>query len=104
MLEGRRCAECAKIAVDGKRPCPFCGSQGGTPVPLSGRAQLLSWTVIRVAPARFAAEAPYTVGVLELDEGPRLTARIEGDPERLAIGQPVTVASVDPTRGPIFRA
>lgn len=104
MLEGRRCAECGKVAVDGKRPCPFCGSQGGTAVALSGRAQLLSWTVIRVAPARFAAEAPYTVGVLQLDEGPRLTARIEGDPEKLAIGQPLVLASVDPTRGPVFRA
>jgi uncharacterized OB-fold protein len=103
MLEGRRCAECGKVVVEGKRPCPFCGSQGGTAVQLSGRAELLSWTVIRVAPARFATEAPYTVGVLRLDEGPRLTARVEGDPEQLAIGQRLVLASVDTARGPLFR-
>src|SRR5438132_6950155 len=41
------------------------------------RSRLVSWTVIRVAPARYEAEAPYTVGLLELVEGPRLTARSE---------------------------
>jgi uncharacterized OB-fold protein len=66
-----------------------------------GRCQA---TVIRVAPARYAAEAPYTVGVIELEEGPRLTARVEGDPERLGIGQRLALASVDPGRGPMFRA
>jgi len=60
--------------------------------------------VIRVAPARYAAEAPYAVGLLELAEGPRLTARLEGDPAALSAGQPVTLASIDELRGPIFRA
>jgi len=59
--------------------------------------------VIRVAPARYAAEAPYAVGLLELAEGPRLTARLEGDPAALSAGQPVTLASIDELRGPIFR-
>jgi uncharacterized OB-fold protein len=60
--------------------------------------------VIRVAPGRYAAEAPYAVGLLELAEGPRLTARLEGDPAALSAGQPVTLASIDELRGPIFRA
>jgi uncharacterized OB-fold protein len=59
--------------------------------------------VIRVAPARYAAEAPYAVGLLELEEGPRLTARLQGDPELLGEGQPMTLATTDPARGPIFR-
>ena len=103
MLQGRRCAVCGKLSLEERRLCPFCGSEGGNPVALSGRGRLLSWTVIRVAPGRYAAEVPYAVGLLELPEGLRLTARLEADPEQLSAGQAVTFASLDPARGPIFR-
>ncbi len=63
----------------------------------------MSWTVIRVAPARYAAEAPYAVGLLELEEGARITARVAGDPEHLGEGQAMTLVTVDPARGPIFQ-
>jgi len=102
MLQGRRCAECGKLSVDEGRPCPFCGSQGGSPIPLSGRGRLLSWTTIRVPPGRYASEAPYAVGLLELEEGLRLTARLAADPEQLSAGQAFTFTSLDPARGPIF--
>lgn len=103
MLQGRRCAECGKVSVDEGRPCPSCESQGGSPVPLSGRGRLVSWTVIRVAPGRYAGEAPYAVGLLELPEGLRLTARLEGNFETLTAGQAVTFVALDPARGPLFR-
>ncbi|MFQ5899194.1 MAG: Zn-ribbon domain-containing OB-fold protein [Candidatus Methylomirabilia bacterium] len=103
MLQGRRCAECGKLSVEEGRPCPACGAAGASPVALSGRGRLLSWTVIRIPPARYAGEAPYAVGLLELEEGPRLTARLDGDPEQLTPGQPLAFASLDPARGPIFR-
>ncbi len=102
MLRARRCAECRQLSIESGRSCPFCGSAGGSEVALSGRGRLISWTVIRVAPARYAAEAPYAVGLLELEEGPRLTARLAGDPEQLSAGQPVALASLDAARGPIF--
>jgi uncharacterized OB-fold protein len=102
-LEGTRCGECGKLSVMAGRACPFCGSPRGTPVPLSGRGRLISWTVIRVAPSRYAAEAPYAVGLLELEEGPRLTARVSGDGDQLAPRQAVVFAGLDPARGPIFR-
>lgn len=103
MLQGRRCAECGKLSLDGGHPCPFCGSQGGSVVSLSGSGRLLSWTTIRVAPGRYATEAPYAVGLLELEEGLRLTARLVADPEQLTAGQAVAFASLDAARGPIFR-
>ncbi|MBI4591032.1 MAG: OB-fold domain-containing protein [Candidatus Rokubacteria bacterium] len=102
MLQGVRCHECGKLSLDAGQPCPFCGSQDGSLVALSGRGRLLSWTVIRVAPGRYAAEAPYAVGLLELPEGLRLTARLAADPEQLTAGQAVAFASLDPARGPIF--
>ncbi len=47
-------------------------------------------TVVHLAPERFAADVPYQVAIIDLDEGARLTARIEG--ERVAIGDRVTEA------------
>jgi len=102
-LLGRRCTECGRLSVENGTNCPFCGNAGGDRVPLSGRGRLLSWTVIRIAPARYASEAPYSIGLLELDEGPRLTARVNGEPERFAAGQRVLFASLDAARGPVFR-
>jgi uncharacterized protein len=103
-LEGTRCGECGKLAVRSGRLCPHCGSESGSAVPLSGRGRLISWTVIRVAPSRYAAEAPYAVGILQLEEGPRLTARVTGEVDQLRAGQAVAFNAADPARGPVFRA
>ena len=103
MLPARRCAECGKVSVNAAI-CRFCGAEGGEALDLSGGGHLISWTVIRIPPARYAAEAPYAVGLLQLDEGPRLTARVAGDPEQLAAGQRMVLVSVDAARGPIFQA
>jgi uncharacterized OB-fold protein len=57
-------------------------------------------TVVHLAPERFAADVPYQVVIVELDGGPRLTARIEG--ERVAIGD--KLAEVESRGGvPFFR-
>jgi uncharacterized OB-fold protein len=44
-------------------------------------------TVMHAAPEQFAADAPYQLAIVSLDEGGRLTARIDGD--RVAIGDRV---------------
>lgn len=103
MLRGRRCVECRRLWLEEAQACPACGSPGGESVELKGTGRLLSWTTIRVAPARYAAEAPYVVGLVALDEGLRLTARLAADPEGLTAGLPVAFTSLDPSRGPIFR-
>ncbi len=36
-------------------------------------------TVVHSAPERFAAEAPYQLAIISLDEGGRVTVRIEGE-------------------------
>jgi len=47
-------------------------------------------TVVHAAPEQFAAEAPYQLAIVTLDEGGRVTARVAGD--RVAIGDPVELA------------
>jgi uncharacterized OB-fold protein len=45
-------------------------------------------TVVHLAPERFAADVPYQVVIVKLDDGGSITARVEG--ERVAIGDRVT--------------
>ena len=40
-------------------------------------------TIVHLAPERFAADVPYQVIIVKLDDGGRLTARVDG--ERVAI-------------------
>ncbi len=44
-------------------------------------------TVVHAAPEQFVAEAPYQLAIVSLEEGGRLTARIDGG--RVTIGDPV---------------
>lgn len=44
-------------------------------------------TVVHLAPERLAAEAPYQVAIVDMEDGSRLTVRIEG--ERVSIGDRV---------------
>jgi uncharacterized OB-fold protein len=47
-------------------------------------------TQVHIAPPQFAAEAPYQVAIVTLEDGARVTARIAG--ERVAIGDRVILA------------
>jgi uncharacterized OB-fold protein len=60
-------------------------------VELSGRGTVYSCTTLHAAAEPFQADLPFQIAIVALEEGPRLTARIEG--ERVKIGDPVkTVA------------
>ena len=71
---------------------------------MSGRGSLYTFTTIRVPPAEFEDEAPYTIAVVELEEGLLLPARLEAahDDKAVEIGAPVELASED-KRGTLFR-
>jgi uncharacterized OB-fold protein len=44
-------------------------------------------TVVHMAPESFAAEAPYQIAIVTLEDGKRVTGRVQG--ERVAIDDPV---------------
>jgi scaffold protein (connect acetoacetyl-CoA thiolase and HMG-CoA synthase) len=64
------------------------------------RGTVYTETVVHIAPPQFEADAPYQVAIVTLEDGTRVTARIDG--ERVAIGDRVEAAE---TRGevPFFR-
>ena len=89
-LTGVRCRKCGELAIPPKELCPACHERAWEPVPLAGEGTIASYTVIRVAPRAYAAEAPYAVAVVKLKEGVSLLGRLVDIPlEQIAIGMPV---------------
>jgi uncharacterized OB-fold protein len=78
-LRVRVCDACGRGACPPLPGCPHCGDERGRIVVSSGEGALYTWTVCHVAfdPA-FADEVPYIVGAVDLPEGARVLARIDG--------------------------
>ena len=78
---------------------PFGANDELTWEEVSGRGHVWSYTVARRATApQFEGDVPYVIAIIELEEGPHLTANIiECDPDTVRVGLPVEAAFVDVT-------
>ena len=76
-LSFQECLDCGARWLPPSPACPRCWRDRYKLVESCGRARLLTWAVYHRAyhPA-FAESLPYVVGMVELDEGPRLLAGI----------------------------
>ncbi|MCS5694721.1 Zn-ribbon domain-containing OB-fold protein [Desulfofundulus thermocisternus] len=92
-LLGLQCRSCGAYTAPPKICCAECTGTDLEVVELSGRGEIKTFTVIRVAPEGF--EAPYIVAMAEMEEGPWLLGNLEGvEPDRAAmdlIGKKVKV-------------
>ncbi len=96
----QRCRDCGRTQL-GQLFCLQCESEDLAWVAASGRGHVHSFVVMHTLfhPA-FAAEIPYNVAVVELDEGPRLYANILGiSNEALRIGLRVSSRIVEIAQG-----
>ncbi len=73
-LMGSRCKACGHVAFPPKADCPQCMSPDFEFSEYGGRGTLHTWTRIDAAPTGFDELAPYTIGVVDLEEGGRLLA------------------------------
>ncbi len=91
-LEAAKCKGCGFVSFPPRLVCPRCGSREFAPVMLAGSGQLLTYTIIRVPPDPFEDQAPYAVGIAELDDGVRLTAQVvDCDFSELKVGMRVSL-------------
>jgi len=99
-LMGSRCRECESLFVPPRPICINCRSSEMEWVQMKGTGKLVAFTCISVGPPFMVAEGynrknPYCSGVVQLDEGPRVDARIEGvdakRPETISVGMPLKV-------------
>jgi uncharacterized OB-fold protein len=78
-LIGNQCTVCNKVYFPPRESCPYCRrkSMGKMKdVKLSNKGKIVTYTIIYDAPENFEDQAPYPVAIIELDEGPRITAQI----------------------------
>jgi len=75
-LTAIECVNCGKLYIPPKYMCPECGNSEFKKVALSQKGKVLTYTTIRVPPLGFESQAPYHVGIVELDRGIKLTCRI----------------------------
>ena len=99
-LMGSRCKTCGTLFVPPRPLCIRCHGTDMVWVETEGRGKLSAFTCIAVGPPFMIAEGydrkhPYCSGVVELDEGVRVVARIEGvdatKPETIKVGIPLAV-------------
>ncbi len=91
-LMALQCLDCGKIYLPPTPRCPKCFSFNTSWKELSGKGKLLTYTEIHVATPQFASQAPYLVGIVELEENVRLPGIIKNcRREELAIGKPMKV-------------
>jgi hypothetical protein len=89
-LEANKCNSCGKVFFPPRLVCSECGNKEFEQVRLSNEGKVVTFTTIRVAPKQFSRETPYTVAVIELDGGVRVTAQVvDCKPEDVAIGKPI---------------
>jgi len=107
-LVGSKCKKCGHIFVPPKPICSKCQGSEMELVNMKGKGKLAAYTVVAVgAPLMveegFDREHHYCSGVVELEEGARVAARILGmdvtKPEQIKIGTPVAVDYVEAEHG-----
>ena len=91
-LRLQRCDDCGKVYFPPRPFCPGCASREVSVFKASGRGILYSYVINHRAAPGF--EPPYSIAVVELDEGPRMMTNIVGTPqtpEALQLDMPVEV-------------
>jgi uncharacterized protein len=86
------CNSCAKAVFYPRALCPHCFSDQLLWIAASGRGTIYSYTVAHQAFGPFAADVPFVVALIELEEGARMMSRLLDAPrERVTIGAAVKV-------------
>ena len=97
---GSRCKGCGKQYVPPRSICVDCFGSDMEWVEMNGKGRLAAFTCINIPPPFMIAQGysrknPYCTGVVALDEGTKVDARIEGvdcsNPENIKVGMPLKV-------------
>jgi hypothetical protein len=88
--------------------CPRCFGADMAWTELAGQGTLLAFTAVYIAPtamieAGYGRDNPYVAGIVQLAEGPAVSAQIVGvdatKPEAIAIGTTLRVAFIERGQG-----
>lgn len=93
-LVGEMCPHCNAKIFPPRDVCPNCAGEAITPFAFSGQGEVYSYTTVYDAPEGYEWQAPYTVAIIKLAEGPMVTAQLtDVDNDKVTIGQPVEMVT-----------
>lgn len=107
-LMGTRCKSCGQFFLPPRGYCPECHQSYLEWTEVSGKGKLAAFSVIYIAPtamieAGYGRENPYCSGIINLEEGPSISAQILGldisQPSKIKIGTPMLVEFIDRNEG-----
>ena len=78
-MKGVRCGNCGDVLFPSRTLCPRCRHESVgklSTYKLSGEGVIEGVTVVYAPPAGFELQAPYTLALIRLAEGPRVTAQV----------------------------
>lgn len=104
----QRCEACGAHQFHPRALCTSCSGTQLAWVRASGRGTLASWSLVRRAVSEaYAADLPYALALVRLDEGPTLMSTlVQTDLDAVRIGMPLEVVFDDRPEGytlPRFR-
>jgi uncharacterized OB-fold protein len=89
-LLAARCRACDKLQFPAADVCPYCGAPDCVETRVGPAGRLWLYTTVLTRPPGYRGEVPYGFGVIELEDGLRVVARLtEARLERLRPALPV---------------
>lgn len=98
-LLGGVCEDCGQILLPPRPACYTCGSRAVDVQTQPRTGAIYTHTEVHTPPPALEADAPYTIAVVELDSGGRLTGRVDAAYDDLDIGDRVEMRVRPPTEG-----
>jgi uncharacterized OB-fold protein len=93
-LVGEVCPHCDAKIFPPRDVCPSCAGEAKTPFAFSGKGKVYSFTTIYDPPEGYEGNAPYTVAIVKLEEGPMVTAQLtDVNNDQVDIGLPVEMVT-----------
>lgn len=103
-LYGSKCNNCGAHHVPPRPACYECGSTDVTLEQQPREGTIISYTEVRNPPPPLKNQAPYTVAVVELKTGARLTGKVTSTYDQTDIGMSVDLAVREPTEAELSMA
>ena len=93
-LMGEVCPHCDAKIFPPRDVCPECHHEAKEPFAFSGKGEIYSYTTIYEAPSGYDSNAPSTVAIVKLNEGPMVTAQLtDVEATQVQIGMPVEMVT-----------
>jgi uncharacterized protein len=87
-INGSKCKGCDTLFLPSRIICANCKGEELEDYKFKGLGEIYSYSTIHYPPTSFEKETPYTVAIIKLDEGPKMTAQIV-DSENIDVGMRV---------------